>query len=470
MISAPNTYSIWPSVIPADKATEMTIISNDRAFIFPDDEKYQLLIISVNSDENYYTPHSHKKLNVTAKNGVLSFSFDFSGEQEHTIFLKKDESTLATFSVYSLYEDLYELCPLKGDLHSHSCRSDGKTDAVAQAGYYREQGYDFAALTDHNRYYPGGEIDEAYQGVKTGLTRVLGEEVHCPGSVVHIVHIGGKASVAERYVNDRENYDKEIEEYISRVPTHVPDLYKERYAKAMWATDAIHTVGGLAIFPHPFWKPGHSKTYNVCDEFAKILITSGMFDAYELLGAMEQRNRNRSVAFWADLRSEGLKIPVVGSSDSHNIENGTTFPNIFTICFASENTNDSIIAAVKQGNCVAVESSSVGNVTEYRCYGSLRLVSYAQFLLANFFPKQQRLSQGSGVVMRAYAMNEASAQLVEEHATLVENFRNRFFGRCAANLPSKSIMAFEEKWRAVQLNGPRTRGSSVDATPAKALI
>ena len=325
-------------------------------------------------------------------------------------------------------------------------------------------------MTDHNRYYPGGEIDEVYQGVKTGLTRVLGEEVHCPGSVVHIVHIGGKASVTERYVHDRVNYEKEIDEYITRVPKHIPDLYKERYAKAMWATDAIHAAGGLAIFPHPFWRPGNSKTYNICDEFAKILLNSGMFDAYELLGAMSQRDCNRSVALWADLRADGLKIPVVGSSDTHKLDKDSPFSYIFTICFARENTNDSIIDAVKQGNCVAVEMTEDGYTIQHRCYGSLRLVSYAQFLLTNFFTTQQHLCVGSGVAMRAYAMEETGAELVEQHSALIENFRNRFFGRCEVALPSKSIMDFEEKWRANQLNGPKTRGSSVDATPAKCLI
>lgn len=470
MLPTPQAYSIWPGVIPADKTTQMTITSNERAFLFADDAQYELIIISVNSDENYYAPHSQKKVNVVAAHGALTFSYHFAGEHEHKIFLNKDEKTIASFCVYSLYEDLYSLSPLKGDLHSHSCRSDGTRDPAALAGHYREHGYDFFALTDHNRYYSGSEIDEAYEGVKTGFTRVFGEEVHCPGSVIHIVHIGGKKSVAERYLNDREGYDKEIEEYIKRVPKDVPELYKERYAKAMWATDAIHAVGGLAIFPHPFWRPGASKTYNVCDELAKLLLNSNMFDAYELLGAMEQRDCNRSVALWAELRADGLKIPVVGSSDSHKLENGSRFPDVFTICFANENTNKDVMDAVKKGNSVAVEATVDGRSIQYRCYGSLRLVSYAQFLLANYFPNQQRLSFGCGVAMRNYVMNEIGAELVEQYSGLVESYRKRFFGRTAVLLPSEAIMAFEDKWRKVQLNGPKTRGSSVDATPSKSLI
>ena len=470
MFPTPQNYAIWPSVAPADTTVQLTITANERAFVFQEGAPYQVVITAVDSDENYYAPFAQTKIDVVASQGVLAFSYDFVGEQEYTVFLKKDDLLIATFRLFSLYEDLYALAPLKGDLHSHSCRSDGTRDAAAQAGYYRESGFDFVALTDHNRYYGGGEIDEVYAGVNTGLTRVLGEEVHCPGSVVHIVHVGGGKSVAERYVHDRENYEKEIETYLLKVPNHVPAAFKERYAKAMWATDAIHAAGGLAIFPHPFWRPGPSKAYNVCPVLAVVLLQSGLFVAYEVLGGMGSTENNHSVALWGDLRAEGLKIPVVGSSDAHRLEKDAAFSHLFTICFAAENTNEAIIAAVKQGNCVAVEATETENGVQYRCYGSCRLVAYAHFLLENFFPHYQHRCIGTGVAMRAYAMNECGAELVEQNAALCQVFRNRFFGKTAAAYPAKEIFDFEDKWRAVQLNGPKTRGSSVDATPAKTLI
>ena len=470
MLPAPQTFSIYPSVIPADKTTLMTVIPNEKAFIFQDGDEYQIKVIAVNSDENYYAPETHKIYDVTAHNGVLAFEHYFEGEQEHTIILEKEEKVCRTFTVYSLYEDLYALKPLKGDLHSHSCRSDASTDAAALFGHYREHGFDFVALTDHNRYHPGGEYDEAFDGINTGITRVKGEEVHCPGSVVHVVHVGGKESIASRYIHSREQYEADIAEYMKRVPENIPEKYRSRYAKAMWLTDAIHEVGGLAIFPHPYWRPNASKVYNVCDEFTKILLMSGMFDAYELVGGMEQIEINRSIALWSDLRAEGLKIPVVGSSDQHKLEN-STFNRCFTLCFAKENTNEAIISAVKEGMSVAVEATGDGYERQNRCYGSLRLVSYAHFLLNNYFPDLQRIGEGLGVAMRAYYMEDADASLIEAQAALLERFSARFFGKMAPVMPSENMMAFENKWRAVQLaQGPLTRGSSVDATPAKSLI
>ena len=462
MLPTPRNYAIYPSVIPADREVEMTIAPCEKAFLFVDGAQYTLGITAMGGDDpNYHKSANRVYLNATAQDGVLRFSYTFRGEMEHLIILIKDEKPVQEFNVFSLYEDLYALRPMRGDFHSHSYRSDGKRDPAALAGHFREQGYDFFALTDHNRYFPGGEIDETYAGVKMGLTRVYGEEVHAPGSVVHIVHVGGKSSVADLYVHDREGYEAAIAEYMTRVPAHVPEAFRLRYACCMWVTDRIHEAGGLAIFAHPYWMPGGSRTVNVTTEYAKLLLQSGMFDAYELVGGMGQEGVNRSVALWADLRAEGLKISVVGSSDVHGLEKAYTFPYYSTVCFAEENENDSIISAIKAGNSVAVEMTNDEYARHYRCYGSLRLVTYAQFLLRTYFPAMTRIEQGEGVAMRAYAIGEANAQLIELQAQLADNFRKRFFGQMPPALPTPAMLAFEEKWRAVQMNGPISKGSIV---------
>ena len=465
MLPNPKNYSIYPSVMLADQPTEMVIAPNEKAFLLFENEEYTVTVIDVNDDEpDYYRPSTRQVFNVTAHDGVLRFTHTFGREQEHTIWLHKEETKLQDFTVFSVYEDLYALTPLRGDLHAHSYRSDGKRDPAAFAGHVREQGYDFVALTDHNRYYPGGEIDETYAGVKMGLTRVKGEEVHAPGSVVHIVHTGGDSSVTEIYCNHGEQYENEVAEYMKKVPADLPEKYHSRYAKAMWATDKIHAAGGVAIFAHPYWRT-RSSVYNVCDEFAIRLLTSGMFDAYELIGGMGQGGNNCSVALWGELRAKGLQISVVGSSDVHNLETAGTFPHMFTICFVKENENDAIIDAVKQFNCVAVEATDNDYNRHYRCYGSLRLVTYAQFLLKHYFPNLQRICQGEGVAMRAYAFDDASKALIESQVKQTDNYRLRFFGKKAPALPTADIRAFEEKWRAIHMDGPTGKGSLVHVDP-----
>jgi hypothetical protein len=90
------------------------------------------------------------------------------------------------------------------------------------------------------------------------------------------------------------------------------------------------------------------------------------------------------------------------------------------------------------------------------------LVSYAQFLLKYYYPMMQRTVQGIGTAMRAYAMNDAEGAMVSLQAEYAERVADRYFGRVAPALPDESIHAFEEKWRKIQLNGPITKGSSID--------
>lgn len=465
MLPTPANYSVYPSVVPADTAVELTIVPNEKSFLLFPDVTYTLTLIPIDGDEDYYhAPHNHTTLTATAEDGILRFTYTFPGEQEHLILLAKaGEKPMAELSVYSLYPDLLSLRPLKGDFHAHSYRSDGKRDPSALAGHFREQGYDFFALTDHNRYYPGAEIDETYAGLKMGLARVKGEEVHAPGSVIHIIHVGGKSSVAARYVADLDAYEREVADCAAKVPAEIPEAYRDRYARTMWVTDRIHEAGGLAIFPHPYWQPGKSRAFNVRDEFAKILLTSGMFDGYELVGGMGQEGINRSIALWGELRAEGLKMPVVGSSDVHGLERAATFPSLYTICFAEANENDAIIDAVRAGRSVAVETTGTEYACEKRCYGSLRLVGYAHFLLRKYFPQVQRICQGEGVAMRAYAMGDADAALVELQAAQAENFYLRFFGKLAPVLPDAAMREQVARWREVQKAGPTGKGSLVNS-------
>ncbi|MBQ9805141.1 MAG: hypothetical protein IJW49_01335 [Clostridia bacterium] len=464
MLPTPHSYAIYPSIVPADQETEMIIAPTERAFLLFEDEEYTVTIYPINGDEpNYYHSVASSEIKATSHNGVLRFSHAFAGEQEYLILLDKEEKRLQKFVIYSLQSDLYELTPLRGDFHGHSYRSDGKRDPAALAGHYREQGYDFFSLTDHNRYYPGGEIDEVYDGMKLGITRVPGEEVHAPGSVVHIVHIGGKQSVANEYIHNREVFEAEVDEYRKNLPVSLPENYHDRYAKAMWATDKIHAAGGIAIFAHPYWRP-KARIYNVNDDLSRFFLTSGMFDAYELVGGMKQVGINRSIALWGELRADGLKLPVVGSSDVHDLKESDTFPHLFTVCFAKSNTPEDIIAAIKDGYSVAVEATGNEYEREYRCYGSLRLVSFAQYLLKHFFPARLRVCQGEGSAMRAYAMGEADASLVEALVEQSENFRARFFGRMAPRLPDAKMLAFENKWRERHIaEGPTTKGSAIDS-------
>ena len=462
MLPTPKNYSVYPSVFPADKESTVWVVPNEKAFLLFEDEEYTLVINGLDEDvPERKIPTHHNTVNVKAKNGVLCFKYTFKSEQEHLITLIYNEKSIAKFNVYSLYEDLYARIPLRGDLHAHSYRSDGARDPAAFLGHYREQGYDFTTLSDHNRYYPGGEIDETYKGVKLGITHIHGEEVHVPETPIHIVHVGGKSSVAQIYIDNSDEYKAERAEYRANVPSDIPEKYADRYAMAKWVSDNAHKVGGLVIFPHPYWTPGDSRAFNVNDELSRILLKSGMFDAFEVIGGVSVGYCSRQIALWSDLRAEGTDIPVVGSSDVHTMKKAATFPDNFTVCFAKSADEQDILDAVKTGYSVAAEGQGYEYDREYRAYGKLRFVSYARFLLENYFPELQRICQGEGVAMRAYAMGRADKSVIECQVEQTESFKNAYFGRIEPTLPNADVIEFENRWRARHCEGPITKGSLI---------
>jgi hypothetical protein len=82
----------------------------------------------------------------------------------------------------------------KGNLHTHSTRSDGHLEPEEVCRRYRERGYDFLCLSDHfmDRYsYP--IVDTS--GYRTNsFTTILGAECHAPktetGELWHILAVG----------------------------------------------------------------------------------------------------------------------------------------------------------------------------------------------------------------------------------------------------------------------------------------
>ena len=60
-----------------------------------------------------------------------------------------------------------------------------------------------------------------------------------------------------------------------------------------------------------------------------------------------------------------------------------------------------------------------------------------------------------------YKGDLADKSLIEVQAAATESFRRTFFGECSPVLPSADVLAFEERWRAVHLAGPETKGSLV---------
>lgn len=454
-----SRYMCVPSVVCVGKETEVKIVPRDPSRIFRADKQFEVCVFGLTDDMLTYTVKPPYDVPCEIKNGCLCFKFTFEAEQEYAVRFREVGEKETRISLYALNEDLYSRRPLKGDFHTHTYYSDGQDGLTVTPADYREEGFDFFTLTDHNRRYPSVLAKELYSDVKLGMHIVLGEEVHTPGSILHIVHAGGKDSVAKQYIDDKDKYEAEVTE-IEQTLTHIPEYFRHRVAMAKWATTKIHEAGGLAIFPHPYWNP---LRYNISHDFSSLLFKEKLFDAFELVGGITNMQDNLQISLWQEQLALGNAIPVVGSSDSHNHDAAIgDFSRRFTIVFAKDNTTESILEAVKEGYTAAGELAA-GSDTDVRFFSTqMRFVMFAHFLFQNYFNETWRLCYGEGVLMRRYAEGEDVGDELSALAPTVENFYKKFYGITVYNGLPEHTISYLDKCREIQLTGPLTKGSLLD--------
>ena len=82
----------------------------------------------------------------------------------------------------------------RGNVHTHSTRSDGRLPPEAVCDFYQEAGYDFLALTDHFWESCGYPIVDTRALRTKSFTTLIGAEIHAPltarGHDWHIVALG----------------------------------------------------------------------------------------------------------------------------------------------------------------------------------------------------------------------------------------------------------------------------------------
>lgn len=433
-----HDYDIFPKVFPCEREVTVTIkpLGDHAAFAAGSALSVQICPHLKGKPADYPTTAQWWEFPVkTDEDGCIRFDFAFPGEQEHFVRVLSGGKRLVQLSVYSLYEDLCGRYPFVGDLHMHTCRSDGRQSPAVVAANYRRIGYDFLAVTDHGRYYPSLEAMNTYKDVPIEYVLIPGEEVHTPkddqGHIndVHIVNFGGTYSVnglIKGEANDTEtggdimgrsldgNAPAQMtkEEFYAEVDAlratlDIPDdVEAYPFACCQYLFDKIRKAGGLAIFPHPYWR---NDVVQVPETLQNLMFERRIFDAFEVLGGERDYSHNGfQTILWYEQCAKGNKMPIVGSTDSHSSVNSDKAAICHTIVFAPENERVSLINAIKEHYSVAVDTIS----TEYRMVGDLRLVKYASFLYENFFPLHDELCNEEGRAMKDYACGEPGAEAV----------------------------------------------------------
>lgn len=209
---------------------------------------------------------------------------------------------------------------LKGGLHCHTTRSDGKGTPEEVIRLHKDNGYDFLALTDHRRYnlqnlapdvditiLPGMEFDNTFVtegGFRTYHTVCIGPDDGTNGYSQDQTFDSGTAKTQEEY-----------------------QVYLDR----------IHANKNLTVYCHPEWSSTPARYFEkLRGNFAMEIWNSGCAIENEM---------DTNAAYWDELLGQGIRIFGVATDDGHSMSQHCKG----WVMVRSENRVCSILKALEAG-------------------------------------------------------------------------------------------------------------------------
>ncbi|MCH2163907.1 MAG: CehA/McbA family metallohydrolase [Marinovum sp.] len=224
----------------------------------------------------------------------------------------------------------------RGNLHTHSNRSDGGLEPEEVCRRYKAEGYDFIALTDHFVGMYDYPIVDTHRFRDDSFTTLLGAELHSGamenGEIWHILAVGLPL--------DFERSDS---------PHFFPTEAQESGPEiARRARDA----GAFVAVAHPEWGG-----LSLAD--ARSIDAA---HAVEIYNHGCQVGADRAEGFWHldRLLEEGRRLNICATDDAHFTE-----PDYFggwTMVKAEENTPEALLDALKAGHMYASTGPEIHDV------------------------------------------------------------------------------------------------------------
>lgn len=214
---------------------------------------------------------------------------------------------------------------LKGNIHSHTCNSDGELTPEQMKDAYKSHGYDFLAVTDHDFYSDTRHLSDK------DFTMIQGFELWANNaSNDKDIHVNFLWADALEGIEPNTTY-------------HLP----ERTGKtSIGFCYSMRERGAYVMLNHPDWCKLMS--YEVDDE--------NPYHAVEIInyGTEWLENTGDSSIFWTELLYRGMHIYNGGSDDNHNHADidsmySDSFGG-FTVVKARDRSPEAIIEALKTGS------------------------------------------------------------------------------------------------------------------------
>jgi PHP domain len=208
----------------------------------------------------------------------------------------------------------------RGNLHTHSTRSDGALPPEAVVEAYQQQGYDFLALTDHFLDSFGFPITDTRALRSPDFTTLLGAELHAPrtelGMPWHIIAVGLPLDFAPPAADETG-----------------PALASRAAASGAFA--------GLA---HPAW-------YTLTPNDARSVVTADAIEVYNA-GTAQWNDRGDAWYLCDLLLASGRRLNAYAADDAHFLSTRPTAFVAWVQVRAASLTPEALLAALKAGSTI----------------------------------------------------------------------------------------------------------------------
>lgn len=250
------------------------------------------------------------------------------------------------FLLPALLLGLFTLSPVqaeprwwKGNTHTHTLNSDGDSAPVDAVRWYREHGYHFVVMTDHNFHTPVDGLNALFAAEGKFLV-IPGNEISASseGKPVHLCALNPARPVVT-----------------ANEPSIVATLQKN--------VDAINAAGAVAQINHPsfVWAFGSKEMARVTG-----CTLVEIWNQHPIVNNAGGGGSPSTDRMWDDLLSAGKRIYGVASDDTHACKNFA--PNLANpgrgwVCVRSERLDAAdITAAMARGDFYSSNGVELTNV------------------------------------------------------------------------------------------------------------
>ena len=209
---------------------------------------------------------------------------------------------------------------LKGNLHCHTTRSDGRGSPETVIRQYAAQRYDFLALTDHRIYNYMSYAPDTSVMILPGMEL----DFEFPDSGCHVIHMVSVGPEVER-----GNGFHQDQRFDSLEGTSVQD--------ALPMLRSIQNANNLPVFCHPEWSG------NTAQEILDMPDVS-LMEIWNT-GCVQENGLDDNAAYWDEVLASGRKMYGVAVDDGHQLwQNCLGFIRV-----RAQKNPTSILAALRSG-------------------------------------------------------------------------------------------------------------------------